>query len=186
MKTSESVVNITKALLAAQEHIKHASKTKQGQFSSKYATLEDVIDASKEHLYKNGIIVIQGMTPENHLVTRLQHSSGEFFETSMKLMLDKQTMQGIGSSVSYGRRYSLAAMTNIAQVDDDAARSTKETEDAAKYTFKAGANEGKCLHDMSFDEIKSYLSELKSKPKKNDVILETIKMMDQYLKEYGK
>lgn len=124
MNTSESVKLITAALLKAEAKIKHAIKDGNNpHLRNNYATLESVIDASKEFLLENDIIVIQA--PGNGvLTTRLQHSSGEFFETVTNLVIEKQTCQGVGSALTYFRRYSLAALLNITQQDDDGNLST--------------------------------------------------------------
>jgi len=69
-------------------------------------------------LLENGIIVIQSIG-NSSLTTRLQHVSGEFIESEIELLVDKNNMQGLGSAITYARRYSLAAMLNISQADDD-------------------------------------------------------------------
>lgn len=120
MKTSESVVKITEALLKASRNIKHAQKdANNSHFKNSYATLESCIDASKDELLNVGIIVLQ--TPgDGVLTTRLQHASGEFFEDTMKLVLSKADMQGLGSALTYARRQSITAFLFMSQSDDDA------------------------------------------------------------------
>lgn len=121
MRTSDSIKSISAALVNAQNKIKHATKdSKNPHFKNDYASLESVIDATKQALLENGIALLQGMNPDGStLTTRLQHASGEFVETDLKLMLSKQDMQGLGSAITYGRRYALAAIMNISQADDD-------------------------------------------------------------------
>jgi hypothetical protein len=121
MKTSESVKLISTDLVLAQDQIKHATKDAVNpHFRNNYATLESVIDATKAALLENNIATLQGMNAEGSaLTTRLQHVSGEFFESEMKLVLSKQDMQGLGSAITYARRYALAAILNISQQDDD-------------------------------------------------------------------
>ena len=135
MKTSESVAKITEALLRAQKNIKHATKDAlNGHLKNGYATLESVIDASKDALLAEGITVLQSPGSKT-LVTRLQHSSGEFFESEIELLFSKQDMQGLGSAITYARRYSLAALLNITQADDDgnaAAKAEKKPRAVAK------------------------------------------------------
>ena len=96
MLRSESVVKITEALLKAQIDIKHAIKDATNpHFKSKYATLESVIDSTKDALNKNGVNVMQTTTRDGFLITTLQHSSGEFISSEITLMLDKQNMQSL-------------------------------------------------------------------------------------------
>jgi hypothetical protein len=135
MKTSESVKQIAPALVAAQLKIKHAVKdAKNPHFKNDYATLESVIDATKDELLKQNIVVIQSVGTKI-LTTRLQHTSGEFIEEESELILVKNDMQGLGSSITYMRRFQLSAMLNLAQTDDDgnnAALKTKKLAVASK------------------------------------------------------
>lgn len=120
MKTSESVKTIMPALIKAQAKIGHAAKDATNpHFKNKYATLESVIDASKGPLLENKILISQSLNTDNVLVTTLFHESGEFLQSEIKLMLNKQDMQQLGSAVTYGRRYALAALLGISQEDDD-------------------------------------------------------------------
>lgn len=119
MRTSESVKSISTDLAKAQLKIKHAGKDAVNpHFKNNYATLESVIDSTKSALLEHGIVVIQGMN-DQALTTRLQHTSGEFIESDTQILLQRQDMQGLGSAITYARRYALAAMMNITQQDDD-------------------------------------------------------------------
>lgn len=119
MKTSEDVKNITAALVQAHSELHNVGKNSTNPFfKSGYANLETVIDATKSILLKNNIIVVQGMD-NDCLVTRLQHESGEYFESNTKLMLSKDDMQALGSAITYARRADLKSMLNIAETDDD-------------------------------------------------------------------
>lgn len=121
MKTSESIKAISFDLAKAQQSIKHATKdSKNPHYKNDYASLESVIDSSKQALLSNNIVALQGMAADGStLTTRLQHTSGEFIETECLVVLSKQDMQGLGSAITYARRYALAAILNISQADDD-------------------------------------------------------------------
>lgn len=124
MNTSESVVAITKALVAAKLKFAPVHKEKTNPaFRSKYADLGAYIDASEPALLANGILVIQALAVADpgmvQLSTRLQHVSGEWFECTACIPLPKQDPQAFGSAVSYLRRYSLASMLSLAAEDDD-------------------------------------------------------------------
>lgn len=99
-------------------------------YRSKYADLPTVIDATREHLAAEGIVVIQmphaEFGPDDAkmmtLTTMLAHSSGEWMASELTLpamMRDRFDAQSVGSAITYARRYGLAAMTNVAQQDDD-------------------------------------------------------------------
>jgi hypothetical protein len=138
MKTSDTVIKIMPALLAAQKKIKHAIKDATNpHLRNQYATLESVIDACKEPLLEASIIIMQPAS-KTGVITRLQHVSGEFIETEMELLLTKQDMQGLGSAITYARRYALASLMNISQTDDDgqlASMKGKAVKPVAKVTI---------------------------------------------------
>jgi hypothetical protein len=127
MKTSESIKHIAPALLAAQKQITFAAKDSTNpHYKTQYAGLPAVIDAIKGPLNENGITFIQTPTiPEVDdvrlfLVTRLMHESGEWIEDTAICPMPKQDPQGLGSAMTYLRRYSLAAICGLYQDDDDA------------------------------------------------------------------
>jgi len=57
------------------------------------------------------------------VVSRLSHRNGHFREAEIPLPLDtsggKSNIQGMGSTFSYGRRYTLCMLLNIITLDDD-------------------------------------------------------------------
>jgi len=111
--------NIAKALAAAQMEMGKALKQSQNPaFRSKYADLGNVMDACMPALNKNGIAVVQTMRDET-VVTMLIHESGETLECPVPLLVGKRDMQGLGSAITYARRYGLMAMAGIAPEDDD-------------------------------------------------------------------
>ena len=122
---SPSIAALAAALAKAQGAMGNVKKDNVNpHFKSKYADLASVIDASRAPLAANGLAVVQLVSTlhEGGLVrvtTKLLHSSGEWLESSCELPVDKRTAQGIGSAVTYGRRYALQAMLGIAAEDDD-------------------------------------------------------------------
>lgn len=135
MKTSESVKEIFPALVKAQSEIGNA-KTKEeanivtktgAKFGYKYADLAGIMDVSKGALTKNNLAVIQAPSTrfENNqmivdVTTRIIHASGEWIEDTLSLKPTETDPQKLGSCITYGRRYSWAALLGIAQEDDDA------------------------------------------------------------------
>lgn len=116
--------HIAMALLGAQRQIKNASKdAKNPHFKNDYATLESVIDAVKDIANSCGILIVQGNGADelgSYVNTTVIHAeSGESITSKIYLSLDKNNMQGLGSAITYARRYSLAAMFCITQADDD-------------------------------------------------------------------
>jgi hypothetical protein len=99
----------------------------RGGKASKYADLATYIDATQEALAKEELVVMQwpDVSPEAKnmsLVSILAHSSGEWIKGTLTLpALGRQGFdaQSCGSSITYARRYSYAAITGCASEDDD-------------------------------------------------------------------
>ena len=110
-----------KALSKAQGEMDHAKKDEKGAFG-KYATLRSVLDVLKPILAKNGFALShrQG-ADENGMYcdTMLMHESGGMFETRVHLINERKNMQGLGSAITYARRYGVSMLFNIATEDDD-------------------------------------------------------------------
>lgn len=116
---SDSIDELAAALSKAQLSISAALKDSNNPFfKSKYADLTSVWSACRKELSENGLSVSQVLDGMN-LVTTLMHSSGQWVRGSCPLILVKQDMQSLGSSVTYARRYSLAAICGVVQDDDD-------------------------------------------------------------------
>jgi len=166
MRTSESIKHIAPALLAAQKQMTFASKdSKNPHYKTKYAGLPQVIDAIKGPLNDNGITFLQ--TPsffgidDNKLVlvTRLQHESGEYIEDTATCPMPKQDPQGLGSAMTYLRRYSLAAICGLYQDDDDGETAKFDAEPYAKKLRDA----------QSIDELKeAWIASMAAVNKVND------------------
>jgi hypothetical protein len=93
-------------------------------YNSTYADLSSVWESCREILAKNGLCVIQGNSvgAANTLIveTILIHESGQWVQSELCLPLSKADPQGVGSAMTYGRRYGLAAIVGIvADADDD-------------------------------------------------------------------
>lgn len=123
MRTSEQLDKIAPALAAALPAVQNAVKdAKNPHFRSTYATLAAVIDTTKPVLAEHGITVLQ--SPGWHegratVTTRLLHASGQWIEGTAETPVAKQDPQGVGSAITYLRRYGLAALAGITQEDDD-------------------------------------------------------------------
>lgn len=111
------------ALAKAQSKLAGAKKDSENpHFRSKYADLASVWEAWQKVGPEHGLSVVQfGRITEAGavLVTRLMHTSGDYLEGEIPL-LHKPDMQGLGSALTYARRYGLAAMVGVCPEDDDA------------------------------------------------------------------
>lgn len=128
------------ALAKAQTVIATAKReSKNPFFQSSYADLASVWEACREALTSNGLSVAQ--FPGFHdgvatVDTMLLHSSGQWLQATAGAPIAKQDAQGVGSALTYLRRYALAAVASVSPADDDgnAASSAKR----ARYGVPAG------------------------------------------------
>lgn len=153
MNKSESIGNISKALLKAQKAIKAALKDATNpHFKSKYADLSSVVDAVKGPLNDNGISFLQGVEDAENGVaveTMLLHESGEWLSSTIRIPASKQDAQGYGSACTYARRYGLQAMCGVPAEDDDGNAATK----AAPRHELTPVESGKSIGGADFENL---------------------------------
>ena len=163
MKMSESIADLSAALSLAQAAMKCAIKDNVNpHFKSKYATLASHVEAIKAPLAANGLSYSQFPVTSEAGVgveTILMHSSGQWISGEPYFVpVDKQNAQGVGSALTYCRRYSLAAITGIAPDDDDDGNAAAV---AAPYIDKERPNtatqSAKDVFDNMDDEEKDFI-----------------------------
>jgi hypothetical protein len=112
-----------KAYVKAQKSMGAVLKTQTNpHLGKKYADLGSVLDACQGALHDNGFAVLQPCGKDDHgayVETVLAHESGESFASRVYLVIGKQDMQGVGSAITYARRYGLLGMAGLAPEDDD-------------------------------------------------------------------
>ena len=121
---SAEIKDLVTALAAAQGEMEHASKSKKNDhYKSNYADLPAVIDAMKAPLAKNGLSYSQAVDEDSAgkitLVTTLFHKSGQWLRSYYPVRPTQPTPQGLGSAITFGKRYSLAALCGVAADDED-------------------------------------------------------------------
>jgi len=124
MQTSASIDKIAPALVKAQAELKHALKDSTNpHFKSKYADLGSVWAAVKPALTKHELAALQDCGALDGAVsvgTRLIHSSGQWLAFDPVIIpLSKRDAQGVGSALTYARRYSLSAALGVVADEDD-------------------------------------------------------------------
>lgn len=169
---------------------------KQQAKATKYAKWEDAVEAVNPILSEHGFSLsfrIAQPSADRVVVTAvLGHSSGHAEETSMSLPIDntgaKNSVQGWGSSVSYGKRYAAFALLNIAArgEDDDGNRAGAPTsapvteQDLANFRkalAEKGVSDGEvcqmfsveCIEDLTrkqFDDAVRRLAKTKARAQK--------------------
>lgn len=123
MQRSDSIGELATAIAKAQGQMRGALKDSANPFfKSKYADLASIWDAIREPFSVNGLAVLQfaRSTPAGvEVETTLVHESGELMSETLAMPVAKQDAQGVGSAITYARRYGLAAIAGVAPDDDD-------------------------------------------------------------------
>lgn len=138
---SEEIKDLAVALNKVQQEDLFALTDKENPFfKSKYADLSSVWSVARKPLNENGLSVVQTMRVGERdnpiIVTTLLHESGQWIRGELEMPAPKKDPQQFGSAVTYGRRYSLAAMLGICPVDDDAQGATDSMKKEPKTTGK--------------------------------------------------
>ena len=123
---SENITDLAKALLCVQRTVQPVTKDAENPFTkSWYASLNSVMDACRDALIENGIWLCQYPVPVDQpnslgLVTKLTHAESGQWQSSLAVVpLPKADPQGMGSAMTYCRRYALTAMLGMVTEDDD-------------------------------------------------------------------
>jgi len=135
---------IASALVKAQKAFGPALKTSTNPaFRSKYAKLENCIEAVIDALNDNGIMLMQPthLCEDGVIVeTMFLHESGEQLSNGkLHVPATKHDAQGYGSALTYARRYSLLAACGIAAEDDDGEAASKPKAAPAKPVAQPAA-----------------------------------------------
>lgn len=140
---SDQINELAKALCKAQGKIKHAVKDSANPFfRSKYADLTSVWDAIRDAFQGEGLAVAQCPQVLDSgaavLETTLMHSSGQWISSRVPLNPVKNDPQGIGSAITYARRYALQSIAGVCADDDDgeAAQGRKKVNSAGEAMTK--------------------------------------------------
>ena len=165
MKSSETIDKLATALTKAQAVMGGAVRgTGNPFFKSKYADLADVMQVIKEPFETNGLSYVQfPISSENSVgvSTRLMHSSGQWLEQEFLLPMVKRDPQAGGSCITYARRYGLAAVAGVPQVDDDAESAMLRGGDAKKPIDAQQAKQIKDLLESTESDTEKFCTAFK-------------------------
>lgn len=123
LNKSESIANLVKALSALQGELTDSNRNALNpHFKSRYSDLSEVLGNLRPLLAKNQLALSQFPSFENGIVSvtsLLAHASGEWIESTASAPAPKQDVQGVGSAITYLKRYSAAAIVGMASADQD-------------------------------------------------------------------
>jgi hypothetical protein len=147
VKTSDKINELAESLASAQPKIGIAIKNAVNpHLKNRYADLGAVWDACSDALKSCGLAVVQMPQPSDdgklHLETILIHKSGQWISGEAVIPIAKQDAQGYGATLTYARRYGLAALLGITQDDDDGERAcaNKSESEAMDWAEKIAAS----------------------------------------------
>lgn len=150
MTQSESIAKISPALVAAQAQLRPIAKdAKNPAFRSRYASLDAIMEAVRPALAANGLALVQGTVhPETNgdgrlvgitVQSKVVHVSGEWMASVVPVPVGKADAHGLGSALSYGRRYGVSALLALTTDEDDDGNA------AAVQTSRPGGPTGKSI-----------------------------------------
>lgn len=203
-----------KALSKVQKDLKHAKKDDKGAFG-KYADLATVYEVIRKPLVENGFSYIHSLTTQEdgtHFVdTLLMHETGGTFKTSLPLIINKRDMQGLGSAITYAKRYGISMIVGLASEEDDEGKGAGTAKGNVNTSTKARAISNLLIYNskgeferckdigqavtkldiMMARQIKKYSAEElpevgKQMRERNKAILERIKNHPEFIDDSGK
>jgi len=120
---SENIAELAIALSKAQAENGTVHKdAKNPFFKSNYASLAQVWETVRPALTANGLSVVQLPSQDTtgyYVESMLIHSSGQWIKCRTYMKPVKEDPQGIGSLISYARRYALQSLVMVCPDDDD-------------------------------------------------------------------
>ena len=149
MEKSESIKTIAAALLKfSGKMLKVKKDSVNPHFKNTYASLSAIIEATQPALVECGLTVVQMPTGENELTTVLLHETGEYISSTYRMTPSKNDPQGLGSAITYQRRYAYGAILNL-NIDED--------DDGNKASTKATTTKGEpvWMSDSLFNDFKA-------------------------------
>ncbi len=157
MERSETFIELFKSLSLFQIKMDKIEKTSENPFyKSKYADLSNILSAIQIPLVESGLVFSQH--PNNgKLETIVVHiETGQYMSSTYDISPAKQDPQGIGSAITYARRYALSSILglNIGDSDNDGNDQIKpESKENWKYPLIGGITTMTALQDYWNDNV---------------------------------
>ena len=178
---SAEIGEIAAALSVAQAEINPAEKNATNpHLKNKYANISAIYDAVREVLPRHGLCVVQTMLPTDgtraHVRTTLAHKSGQWFASECVMPLDRQGgAQGMGSAITYARRYSLSAILGVVADEDDDGNGAQGRNNKAQIEKDRAAAKDNNPNPPSDPQRKMFMSMMSKKHNGNrDAILDDL------------
>ena len=176
MKTSEEINELAVAMAKFQKEVESPKKSslnpafKREGKSLKYADLDAIIKVVSPVLSENGLTQMQFTSSDIEaktvsVTTLVTHSSGQYIMSDPLVLpaenYGKFNAQTIGSSITYGRRYSLSAILGIASEDDDDANTQSLPKNEPNNNSRPQPKESAVKEPTVNDSIVGYITQIK-------------------------
>jgi len=120
LEFSPTISKLVTALAEFHKTCKVIGKDKKNEyFKTHYADLGTILGTVNPLLAAQGLTVMQFPLPDYSLCTQLTHTSGEWVRSTYQLKPAKADPQGVGSAMTYQKRYAVVAILSLAIDDDD-------------------------------------------------------------------
>jgi len=125
MEHSVDIAEFAAAFCKAQgafEDVLKNAEVKTGSYNFKYATLDAIISSVRPALASNNLSFMQSLIDGANgsgVETLIIHASGQWIKSFHPIKIVKNDNQGLGSALTYGRRYAISALLGIAVDSDD-------------------------------------------------------------------
>jgi len=121
--TTDSVSQLNASFVTALGELRNVAKNAVNpHFRNRYASLDAILDDVRPILAANNLGISQEplfLDGKAGVVTRIIHASGESRESTLPLPIKDQTAQGVGSALTYAKRYAISSILGITADDDD-------------------------------------------------------------------
>lgn len=145
--TSDTTGELDKALAAFQrDALDPVVDSNNPHFRSRYASLKQTLTRNRKIAAQHGLSFTQHPIIEGNLagtVLRVGHESGEWMTSTLLLPLAKATPQGVGSAITYARRYQINGVMGLAPTDDD------DDGERAEEAFRARERMSQLVNEMA-------------------------------------
>jgi hypothetical protein len=128
---------------------------------SKYISLDAALPKILAILNSLGVVLTQSPSHIDGapaLTTRLRHvATGSELESTMPLILDKDTAQGQGSAITYAKRYALLSMLAlVAETDDDGNKASEKPVEVVNRRTARGRRTSAAAEAATVDDTDTY------------------------------
>ena len=107
-----------------QEKVDPSKDQTNPHYRNAYASFESCLNAIKPALHQHNFILVQSNNRDelgDYTETKFVHESGQELTTKVYLVLERENMQGVGSAITYAKRYGILTLAGIEpeEKDDD-------------------------------------------------------------------